>query len=121
MVLCLHALQKISQKLVNVKREIEEYDMLELLLSENAIEKFDEEYKKVEIKLFLSKKHDNSDAIFSIHAGQGSGPRPGGSPWQGSGPREGSGPRGGSGWVKVQEWQDTTYRSIDDRLATGLG
>lgn len=63
--------QKISQDLATLKKDIEDYEMLELILEEGNSEEFEKEFKKVEIKLFLSAKHDKSPALLSIHAGQG--------------------------------------------------
>lgn len=63
--------QKISQDLSALQKDIEDYEMLELLLGEGELEKFEIEIKVVELKSFLSQKHDISDAVVSIHAGQG--------------------------------------------------
>jgi peptide chain release factor 2 len=63
--------QKVSQDLAALKKDIEDYQMLELLAAEENEEEFDREFKKVEIKSFLSEKHDRGSAILSIHAGQG--------------------------------------------------
>src|SRR5690606_29735725 len=63
--------QKVSQDLADLKRDIEDYEMLELLAEEASDEEFEKEYKKLEIKAFLSGKHDRDDAILTIHAGQG--------------------------------------------------
>lgn len=63
--------QQISQKLASLKKVVDEYELLELLLDEGDSDSFEEEYKKTETKAFLSGKHDMGDAILSIHAGQG--------------------------------------------------
>lgn len=63
--------QNISRDLSALKKDIEDYEMLELFLGENEPEKFEEEIKRLELKTFMSGKHDQSDAILSIHAGQG--------------------------------------------------
>ncbi len=63
--------QKISQDLAQLKKDIEDYDLLELYLTEEDFETFETEIKKLEIKSFLSAKHDKDAAIISIHAGQG--------------------------------------------------
>lgn len=63
--------QKISQDLAQLKKDIEEYDLLELYLNEEDFDTFEKEIKKLEIKSFLSGKHDKDNAILSIHAGQG--------------------------------------------------
>lgn len=62
--------QQASQRLADLKREIEDFEMLELLAEEEP-EKFDEEYKKLELKTYFSEDYDRGDAILSIHAGQG--------------------------------------------------
>uniref|UniRef100_A0A7C4XG47 Peptide chain release factor 2 n=1 Tax=candidate division WWE3 bacterium TaxID=2053526 RepID=A0A7C4XG47_UNCKA len=63
--------QKVSQELADLKREIEDFEMLELLLESNDLENFDKEFKKLELNTYLAGKHDIGNAILSIHAGQG--------------------------------------------------
>jgi len=73
--------QKVSQDLADLKRDVEDFEMLELMLEEIKKSKseeneknqkiFEREIKKLELKSFLSGKHDKDDAIVSIHAGQG--------------------------------------------------
>jgi peptide chain release factor 2 len=63
--------QKVSRDLSMLQKDVEDYEMLELLAEEGQIEEFEKELKKVEQKTFLSGKHDRDNAIFSIHAGQG--------------------------------------------------
>ncbi len=63
--------QKASQDLADIKRDLDDFALLELLLEEEAYEKFDEFAAQVEEKLFLSGKYDEDDAYLSIHAGQG--------------------------------------------------
>ena len=63
--------QKVSQDLAILQKDIEDYDMLELLAEESQEEEFEKELRRVEQKTFLSGKHDKGDAILSIHAGQG--------------------------------------------------
>lgn len=62
---------KISKELSDLEKEVEEYDMLELLFQDTNQEDFIKELEKLEIKTFFSGKHDKGDAIMSIHAGQG--------------------------------------------------
>lgn len=62
--------QDLSMELAELKREIEEFEMLELLYDEDPVV-FEEEFRKLELKTFLSGKHDKDDAILSIHSGQG--------------------------------------------------
>ncbi|MFC1756123.1 peptide chain release factor 2 [Patescibacteria group bacterium] len=63
--------QKVSQDLADLKRDVEDYEMLELMVEEKDNDEFEKEIKKLELKSFLSGKHDKDDAIVSIHAGQG--------------------------------------------------
>jgi peptide chain release factor 2 len=63
--------QKVAQDLGSLQKDIEDYEMLELMAEEGAAEEFEKEIKRVEQKTFLSGKHDKSDALLSIHAGQG--------------------------------------------------
>jgi len=62
--------QKAAQELSMLKKDLEDYEMLELT-AESDPENFDAEFKKLELKTYLSGKHDASNAILSIHAGQG--------------------------------------------------
>ena len=62
--------QNVSRRLAEVKKELEDFEMLELLANEND-PNFEKEYKKLELKIFLSGKHDAGDVILSIHSGQG--------------------------------------------------
>lgn len=63
--------QKIAQESATLEKEIEDYEMLELLLADKDLESFDREYKKLEIKTFLGQPYDKLNAVLSIHAGQG--------------------------------------------------
>lgn len=63
--------KEVSQKLADLKREIEDFEMLELYLEEDDTKSFEKAYKKLELNTYLSEKHDKGDAILSIHAGQG--------------------------------------------------
>jgi len=63
--------QKVSQELAELKKEVEDFEMLELLLEEGDAQGFNTEIEKLEKKTFLSGKHDRGNALLSIHAGQG--------------------------------------------------
>jgi peptide chain release factor 2 len=63
--------QKIAQESATLEKEIEDYEILELLLADKDLESFDREYKKLEIKTFLGQPYDKLNAVLSIHAGQG--------------------------------------------------
>jgi peptide chain release factor 2 len=63
--------QKVSQDLAALQKDVEDYEMLELLAEEDQPEEFEKELKRVELKAFLSGKHDRGAALLSIHAGQG--------------------------------------------------
>ncbi len=63
--------QKVSQDHADLKKDVEDFQMLELMLEENDLESFEKEVGKLELKTFLSGKHDKGNAIISIHAGQG--------------------------------------------------
>jgi peptide chain release factor 2 len=63
--------QKVSQDLSALQKDIEDYEMLELLAEENDEDTFETEIKKIEYKIYLSAPHDKNNAILSIHAGQG--------------------------------------------------
>lgn len=63
--------QEISQKLAEIQKELDDFAILELLLEEEDVSKFNDYANQLETKLFLSGKHDQSPAFLSIHAGQG--------------------------------------------------
>jgi peptide chain release factor 2 len=63
--------KRLSQDLSSLEKDIEDYEMLELFLQDNDTESFDNEIKKIELKTYLSGKHDVNNALVSIHAGQG--------------------------------------------------
>jgi len=63
--------QKLSKELASLEKDIEDYEILELLVEDEDIEGFNKEYKRVETKTFLGEPYDRSTAIMSIHAGQG--------------------------------------------------
>ncbi len=63
--------QKASEDLADLRRDLEDFALLELLLEEGELEKFEKLAKQIEKKLFLSGEHDDDDAYLSIHAGQG--------------------------------------------------
>ncbi|MCX7955781.1 MAG: peptide chain release factor 2 [Patescibacteria group bacterium] len=62
---------EIMKKINDLKKEVDDIEMIQLLLEENDLEEAEKLIKKYEITLFLSGPYDKSDAIFSIHAGQG--------------------------------------------------
>jgi len=59
------------KKITDLKKEIEDLEMMELLLEENQLEDAKKLINKYEVLLFLSGLYDKNGAIFSIHAGQG--------------------------------------------------
>ena len=63
--------QKVSQDLASLQKDVEDYEMLELIAEEGNESEFEKEIKKLEFKTFLSGKHDENNALLSIHAGQG--------------------------------------------------
>lgn len=60
----------VMKKITNLKKEIEDVEMMQLLLEED-IKEAEKLINKYEILLFLSGIYDQGDAIFAIHAGQG--------------------------------------------------
>lgn len=63
--------QKISQDLSSLQKDVDDYEMIELLLSENDLENFEKEFSKLELKTFFAGKHDKNSVILSVHSGQG--------------------------------------------------
>ena len=62
---------EIMKKINDLKKEVEDIEMMQLLMEENQLEEVKKLIDKYEVILFLSEPHDKGDAIFSIHAGQG--------------------------------------------------
>lgn len=62
---------KIMKEISSLQKEIEEGEMLELYLEEGKEEELTKEVDRLEFALYLGGPYDRSDAIFSIHAGQG--------------------------------------------------
>ena len=63
--------QKISQDLSDLQKDVEEFEMLELLLENEEIEELENMIKQAELKFFMSGKRDKNNALFTIHSGQG--------------------------------------------------
>lgn len=61
----------VMKKIAELKKEVEEIEMMEFLFSENQLKDAEKLINKYEVLLFLSGKYDKGDTIFSIHAGQG--------------------------------------------------
>lgn len=62
---------EIMKKIADLKKEIEDLEMIDLLLSENQLEDAEKLINKYEVLLFLSGPYDRGGVVFSIHAGQG--------------------------------------------------
>jgi len=62
---------QIMKQISVLLKEIEEAEMLELYIQEGNAELLTKEVDRLEFALYLSGQYDHSDAIFSIHAGQG--------------------------------------------------
>jgi len=62
---------ELSKQLSDVKKKLEEVEMLDLLISEGDEKALEDYIKKVEYLLYLSKKYASSDAFFSIFSGAG--------------------------------------------------
>jgi len=63
--------QRVSQDLASLQKDVEDCEMLELIAEEGNEVEFEKEIKKLELKTYLSGKHDQNNALLSIHAGQG--------------------------------------------------
>lgn len=65
-----NAASKMKQ-LSALQKEVEEAELLELAVLEGNEDELKKMLEKMEVKVFLSGEYDRSDAIVSIHAGQG--------------------------------------------------
>jgi len=61
----------VMKQMAELKKEIDEGEMLELYVLENEVDEVTKLVDKLEFALFLSGTYDKGDAIVSIHAGQG--------------------------------------------------
>lgn len=61
----------VMKKITQLKKEIEDVEMMQLLFEENSLDEAEKMINKYEVLMFLSGPYDRGDAIFSIHAGQG--------------------------------------------------
>jgi peptide chain release factor 2 len=59
------------KKITDLKKEIDDLEMIELLLEDRQLVEAEKLIKEYEVILFLSGPYDKGGAIFSIHAGQG--------------------------------------------------
>jgi len=62
---------EVMKRIAEIKKDIDDLEMMELLLDEGDLEEAKKIIDVLEIQLFLSKPYDKGDTIFSIHAGQG--------------------------------------------------
>jgi peptide chain release factor 2 len=61
----------VMKQITAMKKEIDDIEMMQLLLSENEIDEAEKLINQYEILLFLSGPYDKGNTIFAIHAGQG--------------------------------------------------
>jgi peptide chain release factor 2 len=61
----------VMKKINDMKKEVEDIEMMQLLFEENQLKEAEELINRYEILLFLSGPNDKGDAIFTIQAGQG--------------------------------------------------
>ena len=61
----------VMKELASLQKEIDEGEMLALHVSEGNEEALEKELERFEFTLYLSGTYDQSDAIMSLHAGQG--------------------------------------------------
>ncbi|GAB4219372.1 MAG: peptide chain release factor 2 [Candidatus Microgenomates bacterium] len=62
---------EMMKKLNDLKKEVDDLEMMQLLFEEKEFNELEKLIKKYEVLLFLSGPYDKGGAIFSIHAGQG--------------------------------------------------
>jgi peptide chain release factor 2 len=61
----------VMKKIADLKKEIEDVEMMQLLFEENDFLNLEKLLKQYEVYFFFSGTYDAGDTIFSIHAGQG--------------------------------------------------
>lgn len=62
---------KKMKELANLRKTLEEGEYLELLKAEGSETELEEELGRLEFRLYLAGEYDESNAILSLHAGQG--------------------------------------------------
>ncbi len=62
---------EVMKKINDLKKEIDDIEMMQLLDEEKSYDELEKLVKKYEVLLFLSGHYDKNDALFSIHSGQG--------------------------------------------------
>lgn len=62
---------KMMQEMGLLQKEIDSFEKIQKLVSENRLEELEEPIKDIEVYLYLSGPLDRANAIVSIHAGQG--------------------------------------------------
>jgi len=62
---------EILKKIAAMKKEIDDLEMTQLYLEEGEYHEAQKLIKQYEMLLYLSGSYDKSDAVFSVHAGQG--------------------------------------------------
>ncbi len=63
--------QRLSKELADLQKEVEDFELLELVAQEENSQDFEKALWELEKKTYLSRPYDKSGAILSIHAGQG--------------------------------------------------
>ena len=58
----------IMKKIADVKREIDDGETLELLISEGDEVEVERELKRLEFTLYLAGPYDSGDALFALHS-----------------------------------------------------
>lgn len=61
----------ISQEISQIKKDIDDVEMLRLLFEEGEYDELEKLMRNYEVRLFLSGEYDKKNAILGIHAGQG--------------------------------------------------
>lgn len=63
--------QSLMQEISAIKKEMDDITMLEMYLESNDEVEFEAEFRKLELKTYLSGPYDKEGVFLSIHAGQG--------------------------------------------------
>lgn len=63
--------QKLSKELSDLQKEVEDFELLELMAQEGNPQDFEKALWELEKKTYLNQPYDRGGAILSIHAGQG--------------------------------------------------
>lgn len=62
---------RVMKQIANIKKLVEDFELIDMLIDDKQFDEVKKMIDEYEVLIYLSGEHDKSDALFSIHAGQG--------------------------------------------------